>query len=208
MEAPYSISIHIAYRRAKKRREEKRREETPQEGTCVIIIKLGGDIPVILAIYYRATENISGRSPLLLFSLLSFCWRLAMANSRQRIAKRRFSGVPTTSSSSSTVDVRPVSLRVKKKSILKSKKGHSSSSSSSSSSKSKVHPLRVPGSKPGDGCFICKSSSHVAKTCPQKVSKDKNKVCFLSICFFLFFLEGRYGYKSDVFPHSFAFHQR
>ena len=113
---------------------------------------------------------------------------LAMANRRQRIAKRRFSGVSSSSSSSSstsvTVDVRPVSLSVKKKSIRKPKKGHSSSSSSSS--KSKVHPLRVPGSKPGDGCFICKSSSHVAKTCPQKISKDKNKVCFLPICFFLF----------------------
>ncbi|CAF2323460.1 unnamed protein product [Brassica napus] len=27
------------------------------------------------------------------------------------------------------------------------------------------HPLRVPGMKPGEGCYICKSKTHIAKVC-------------------------------------------
>lgn len=43
----------------------------------------------------------------------------------------------------------------------------------------KKHPLRLPGMKPGDGCFICKSKQHVAKLCPEKASWEKNKICLL-----------------------------
>ncbi|KAK7391374.1 hypothetical protein VNO78_19790 [Psophocarpus tetragonolobus] len=39
------------------------------------------------------------------------------------------------------------------------------------------HPLRVPGMKPGDSCFICKAKDHIAKLCPQKSEWDKNKIC-------------------------------
>lgn len=38
------------------------------------------------------------------------------------------------------------------------------------------HPLRVPGMRPGERCFICKSTDHVAKACPEKALWDKNKV--------------------------------
>lgn len=40
------------------------------------------------------------------------------------------------------------------------------------------HPLRVPGMKPGDSCFICKAQDHIAKLCPKKAEWEKNKVCF------------------------------
>ncbi|XP_057732422.1 uncharacterized protein LOC130947735 isoform X3 [Arachis stenosperma] len=39
------------------------------------------------------------------------------------------------------------------------------------------HPLRVPGMKPGDTCFICKAADHIAKSCPQKAEWEKNKIC-------------------------------
>ncbi|KAH7662986.1 Zinc finger CCHC-type protein [Dioscorea alata] len=39
------------------------------------------------------------------------------------------------------------------------------------------HPLRVPGMRPGENCFICKSSDHIAKLCPEKACWDKNKIC-------------------------------
>ncbi|KAJ1391048.1 Zinc finger, CCHC-type [Sesbania bispinosa] len=39
------------------------------------------------------------------------------------------------------------------------------------------HPLRVPGMKPGESCFICKSKEHIAKLCPQKAEWEKNKIC-------------------------------
>ena len=121
------------------------------------------------------------RKPEEIFS--PFFWTkspLAMANKRQRIAKRRFAGASSSSSAATISDGRSAgaSLSVKKKSISKARNGNppQSTSKSSSSSKTNVHPLRKPGSKPGDGCFICKSADHVAKTCSQKVSKDKHKV--------------------------------
>ena len=41
---------------------------------------------------------------------------------------------------------------------------------------SRKHPLRVPGMKPGESCFICKSKEHIAKLCPEKAEWEKNKV--------------------------------
>ncbi|KAM7266737.1 hypothetical protein ACFE04_004634 [Oxalis oulophora] len=39
------------------------------------------------------------------------------------------------------------------------------------------HPLRVPGMKPGDSCYICKGKDHIAKLCPEKSEWEKNKIC-------------------------------
>uniref|UniRef100_A0ACD5UU36 Uncharacterized protein n=1 Tax=Avena sativa TaxID=4498 RepID=A0ACD5UU36_AVESA len=39
------------------------------------------------------------------------------------------------------------------------------------------HPLRVPGMRPGEQCFICKSTDHAAKNCPEKSLWDRNKIC-------------------------------
>lgn len=39
------------------------------------------------------------------------------------------------------------------------------------------HPLRVPGMKPGESCFICKAKDHIAKSCPVKAEWEKNKIC-------------------------------
>ncbi|RYQ94038.1 hypothetical protein Ahy_B09g100239 [Arachis hypogaea] len=44
------------------------------------------------------------------------------------------------------------------------------------------HPLRVPGMKPGDTCFICKAADHIAKSCPQKAEWEKNKGGCCKIC--------------------------
>ncbi|KAL5994341.1 hypothetical protein ACLOJK_024390 [Asimina triloba] len=38
------------------------------------------------------------------------------------------------------------------------------------------HPLRLPGMKPGEGCFICKAADHIAKLCPKKSLWEKDKV--------------------------------
>ncbi|CAM6127546.1 unnamed protein product [Calypogeia fissa] len=39
------------------------------------------------------------------------------------------------------------------------------------------HPLRVPGMRPGEGCFICKGTDHIAKLCPTKNARDRKKIC-------------------------------
>lgn len=39
------------------------------------------------------------------------------------------------------------------------------------------HPLRVPGMRPGEGCFICKGTDHIAKLCPTKDARDRKKIC-------------------------------
>ncbi|GAB2227711.1 hypothetical protein Droror1_Dr00009538 [Drosera rotundifolia] len=41
------------------------------------------------------------------------------------------------------------------------------------------HPLRVPGLRPGEACFICKGRDHVANNCPEKALWEKNKTCLL-----------------------------
>lgn len=43
----------------------------------------------------------------------------------------------------------------------------------------KKHPLRVPGMKPGESCFICKAKEHIAKHCPEKAQWERNKICLL-----------------------------
>ncbi|KAJ0098300.1 hypothetical protein Patl1_20125 [Pistacia atlantica] len=43
----------------------------------------------------------------------------------------------------------------------------------------KKHPLRVPGMKPGESCYICKAKNHIAKHCPEKAQWEKNKICLL-----------------------------
>ncbi|XP_007038698.2 PREDICTED: uncharacterized protein LOC18605568 isoform X2 [Theobroma cacao] len=41
------------------------------------------------------------------------------------------------------------------------------------------HPLRIPGMKPGESCYICKAKDHIAKLCPQKAQWDKHTICLL-----------------------------
>ncbi|BBN04589.1 zinc finger CCHC domain-containing protein 9 [Marchantia polymorpha subsp. ruderalis] len=41
------------------------------------------------------------------------------------------------------------------------------------------HPLRVAGMRPGEGCFLCKGTDHIAKFCPTKSSADRKKMCLL-----------------------------
>lgn len=48
----------------------------------------------------------------------------------------------------------------------------------------KKHPLRVPGMKPGESCFICKAPDHIASSCPEKAQWEKNKVYFFNYFFY------------------------
>ncbi|XVF50827.1 hypothetical protein PTKIN_Ptkin04bG0134700 [Pterospermum kingtungense] len=39
------------------------------------------------------------------------------------------------------------------------------------------HPLRIPGRRPGESCYICKAKDHIAKLCPQKAQWEKHMIC-------------------------------
>lgn len=65
----------------------------------------------------------------------------------------------------------------KRKSMFKHKKSDSKDPNKPNKKGFRKHPLRVPGMKPGDSCFICKAKDHIAKFCPQKAEWEKNKVC-------------------------------
>lgn len=103
-----------------------------------------------------------------------------MANKRQRLARRRVSQSTasiTTDGGAGTV------LKAKSHKIAKAKRKAVRRDEKTGGSKRKTgliktkHPLRVPGKKPGDGCFICKSTDHVARACPHKLGKDRKKIC-------------------------------
>ncbi|KAK1308316.1 hypothetical protein QJS10_CPA09g01649 [Acorus calamus] len=65
-----------------------------------------------------------------------------------------------------------------KKKSLKAKKTQTLKKSNPNSG-GKKHPLRVPGMRPGESCFICKAHDHIAKSCPQKAQWERNKICLL-----------------------------
>ncbi|KAL3684020.1 hypothetical protein R1sor_002042 [Riccia sorocarpa] len=49
----------------------------------------------------------------------------------------------------------------------------------SSDKPARKHPLRVPGMRPGEACFLCKGTDHIAKNCPTKAAADRKKMCLL-----------------------------
>lgn len=78
----------------------------------------------------------------------------------------------------------PDNKRTKKKlNNLKRKKAESKAPNNDPNKPSrkgfKKHPLRVPGMKPGETCFICKAKEHIAKHCPEKAQWERNKTCLL-----------------------------
>ncbi|XP_072151071.1 uncharacterized protein [Setaria viridis] len=93
-----------------------------------------------------------------------------MANKRQREARKRFREAnPDLFPPQPAPSADGSKKKSKKKSMFKKvKKGGTGRSK---------HPMRVPGMRPGECCFICKSTDHVAKACPEKALWDKNKIC-------------------------------
>ncbi|XP_020085604.1 uncharacterized protein LOC109708313 [Ananas comosus] len=107
-----------------------------------------------------------------------------MVSKRQKLARKRFKEAhpnlfpkPEPSKDPSSSDP---TKKTKKKKLEKSNgatlKGKPTKRSGSALRK---HPLRVPGMRPGESCFICKSKDHIAKLCPEKAQWENNKICLL-----------------------------
>ncbi|KAG1355067.1 hypothetical protein COCNU_07G011790 [Cocos nucifera] len=107
-----------------------------------------------------------------------------MVCKRQKLARKRFKEAnphlfpkppepPKDSSSSSKEKKNKKNKNLKtlqRKTMAKKKSG----------SALRKHPLRVPGMRPGESCFICKSNDHIAKLCPEKAQWEKNKTTLLA----------------------------
>lgn len=95
-----------------------------------------------------------------------------MVSQRQRLARKRFKEEHP--ELFPKVEPTPPKDPLKKKTKNKFKRKKPDSKDKPRSGK---RPLRVPGMKPGDTCFICKGIDHIAKFCTQKAEWEKNKIC-------------------------------
>ncbi|XP_010255426.1 PREDICTED: protein AIR1 [Nelumbo nucifera] len=106
-----------------------------------------------------------------------------MANQRQRLARKRYrTAHPELCAKPEPTAPKDPSKKKKKKYKFKRKAGENDGPKTLKTSKNSTfrkHPLRVPGMKPGEGCFICKADNHIAKLCPQKTQWEKHKICLL-----------------------------
>ncbi|GLU21094.1 hypothetical protein SLE2022_372570 [Rubroshorea leprosula] len=104
-----------------------------------------------------------------------------MVSKRQKLARKRYKDEhPELFPKPEPED--PNEKKEKKKSKFKRKKAESKEPKDPSKRIKKglkKHPLRVPGMKPGESCFICKAKDHIAKHCPQKAQWERNKICLL-----------------------------
>ncbi|KAE8022531.1 hypothetical protein FH972_008323 [Carpinus fangiana] len=107
-----------------------------------------------------------------------------MVSQRQRLARKRYreANPELFPKPEPTPPKDPDRKKKKTKSKFKRKKAESKAPNDPSKpirKGFKKHPLRVPGMKPGESCFICKAQDHIAKLCPQKAQWERNKICFL-----------------------------
>jgi hypothetical protein len=101
-----------------------------------------------------------------------------MVNQRRRLAQKRYKEAnPELFPKAEPTPPKDPNKKKKKKSLFKKKKPGSSTDRPQRTGSSTRHPLRVPGMKPGEGCFICHSKTHIAKLCPEKSEWERNKVC-------------------------------
>lgn len=108
-----------------------------------------------------------------------------MVTKRQRLARRKY--LESHGDSVQTIDRdvnktktdRDSKKRKRKSGESKNAGGDVKASKKPELKSMRKHPLRVPGSKPGEGCFICGASDHIAKACPTKERRDSKKICLL-----------------------------
>ncbi|CDY31906.1 BnaC09g28380D [Brassica napus] len=106
-----------------------------------------------------------------------------MVRRRQRLARKRYKEAHPEQFPKPEPTPPKDPDKKKKKSLFKKKKPGPMRKGSSTR-----HPLRVPGMKPGEGCYICKSKTHIAKLCPEKSEWERNKDKSLLMVKFLEFL--------------------
>ncbi|KAL8557136.1 hypothetical protein ACS0TY_004550 [Phlomoides rotata] len=101
-----------------------------------------------------------------------------MVSQRQKMARKRYKEEhPELFPKAEPTPPKDPNKKKKKKSSFKRKKSDSNDPNKPRKSSNKKHPLRIPGMKPGESCFICRALDHIAKNCPQKSEWERNKIC-------------------------------
>lgn len=102
-----------------------------------------------------------------------------MVSKRQREARKRYKAEhPELFPKPEPTPPKDPNKKKKKKSNFKRRKVEENDPNRPIKKGFKKHPLRVPGMKPGESCFICKDKGHIAKLCPERARLDKKTVCF------------------------------
>lgn len=104
-----------------------------------------------------------------------------MVSKRQKLARQRFKEAnPELFPKPEPTPPKDPDKKKKKQAKFKRKKAIAKDSKDPNNPKKlihrKKHPLRVPGMKPGESCYICKAPEHIAKNCPEKAQWERNKV--------------------------------
>ncbi|XP_050225880.1 uncharacterized protein LOC126675302 isoform X2 [Mercurialis annua] len=104
-----------------------------------------------------------------------------MVSQRQRLASKKFraENPHLFPKPEPTPPKDPNKKKKKNKTSFKRKKSESKGPNDPNKKRFSKHPLRVPGMKPGESCFICKAKDHIAKFCPEKDEWERNKICLL-----------------------------
>ncbi|OMO95931.1 Zinc finger, CCHC-type [Corchorus capsularis] len=100
-----------------------------------------------------------------------------MANKRQKLARKKFKEANPELFPTPEATPAKDPNKKKKKSLFKRKKGDPKGPIDPSKKGFRKHPLRVPGMRPGESCYICKAKDHIAKLCPEKAQWQKNTIC-------------------------------
>ncbi|XP_042425025.1 uncharacterized protein LOC122012529 [Zingiber officinale] len=98
-------------------------------------------------------------------------WR-AMVSKRQKEARKRFEGT-NARPEDATTSIPKAEKGMKSRNTKRRKEGGFKKKSGTSALRK--HPLRVPGMRPGESCYICKSTSHITKLCPEKAVWERKK---------------------------------
>ncbi|KAK9292342.1 hypothetical protein L1049_020308 [Liquidambar formosana] len=103
-----------------------------------------------------------------------------MVSKRQKLARRRYKEEhPELFPKPEPTPPKDPNKKKKNKTKFKRTRADSKDPNKPQKSTFRKHPLRVPGMKPGESCFICKAKDHIAKNCPEKAQWEKHKICLL-----------------------------
>ena len=168
-------------------------------------LRWGRSYPIIPPLWTLLQRRASQPQPVCRFPPPLSAVVPRMVSQRQRLARKVYKEAhPELFPKAEPAAPKDPTKKKKKKSKLKPKRAEMKgpkSTEKSDKSKLRKHPLRVPGMKPGESCFICKAKDHIAKHCPEKAQWERHKVWFFFAILFVFEFFFSYGHSFNRRKH-------